>query len=60
MYCILIQKNQFEAGKQMFIKYLTTAKTTVLEYSQSLSADTKNKSKTLLPFFFHDTEQAKS
>lgn len=58
MYCILIQKNQFEVGKQMFIKYLTTAKTMVLEYSQSLSVDTKNESKTLPHYFFDDTEKA--
>lgn len=32
MYCILIQKNQFEVGKQMFIKYLSTAETSMLEY----------------------------
>lgn len=60
MYCIVIQKNQFAAGKQMFIKYLTTAKTTVLEYTQSRSADTKNESKTLLHLFFDVTEEAKS
>lgn len=44
----------------MFIKYLTIAETTVLEYFQCLSADTKNESKTLLHLFFDDTEESKS
>lgn len=43
----------------MFIKYLTIAETTVLEYFQCLSADKKNESKTLLHFFFDDNRGTK-
>lgn len=50
--CIWLHKNKFEASKQMFIKYLPTSKTTVLEYFQCLYADTKIRARTLLPFFF--------
>lgn len=60
MYYIWTYKNKFEVVKQKFIKYLTSSKTTVLVYFQYLYVDTKTEGKTLLYFFFDDTEEARS
>lgn len=60
MYYIWTYKNKFEVVKLKFIKYLTSSKTTVLVYFQYLYVDTKTEGKTLLYFFFDDTEEARS